>query len=87
MGEDLLDHRRLQDRRDDLQLAAAVRAVLKVEIEDALEQTGPARAMWPVRTVCLARVRLRCRGGFVIFWHYLRAQLCRIWVKDGASTP
>ena len=28
MGEDLLDHRLLQDRRNDPQLAAAVRAVL-----------------------------------------------------------
>ena len=33
VGEDLLDHRLFQDRSDDLQLAAAVRAVLQVEIE------------------------------------------------------
>ncbi len=33
--EDLLDHRLLQDRRNDLQLAAAVRAVLQLEIESA----------------------------------------------------
>jgi len=31
--EDLLDHRLLQDRRDDLQLAPAVRAVLHVDLE------------------------------------------------------
>jgi len=31
--EDLLDHRLLQDRRDDLQLAAAVRAVRHVDLE------------------------------------------------------
>jgi hypothetical protein len=31
--EDLLDDRLLQDRRNDLQLADAVRAVLQVEIE------------------------------------------------------
>ena len=33
--EDLLDHRLFQDRRDDLQLAAAVRAVLQVDLESA----------------------------------------------------
>ncbi len=76
MGEDLLDHGRLQDRCDDLQLAAAVRAVLKVEIKDALEQTGQTRAMRPVRSVVgLARLRLRRRGEFGIFWHNLRAHL------------
>ena len=31
--EDLLDHRLRKDRRDDLQLAAAVRAVLQVQLE------------------------------------------------------
>jgi hypothetical protein len=43
--EGLLDDRRFQDRRDDLQLAAAVRAVLEVELElDAtLEQLGPGQ--------------------------------------------
>jgi hypothetical protein len=35
--EDLLDDRLLQDRSDDLQLTATVRAVLKVEIKHALE--------------------------------------------------
>jgi hypothetical protein len=35
--EDLFDHRLLQDRRDDLELAAAVRAVLQVEIEYAVD--------------------------------------------------
>ncbi len=33
--EDLLDHRRLQGRRDDLELATAVRAVRQVEFESA----------------------------------------------------
>ena len=37
MREDLLDDRLLQDRRDDLQLTATVRAVLQVEIEHPLE--------------------------------------------------
>jgi hypothetical protein len=40
--EDPLDHRRFQDRRDDLELAATVRAVLHVELEHPLEQLGPA---------------------------------------------
>jgi hypothetical protein len=41
--EDLLDDRLFQDGRNDLQLAAAVRAVLQVEIEHPLEQLGPAQ--------------------------------------------
>ena len=41
--EDLLDHRLLQNRRDDLQLAAAVWVVLHVDVEHALEQLGPAQ--------------------------------------------
>ena len=36
--EDLLDHRGLQDGGDDLQLAAAVRAVRHIDLEGALEQ-------------------------------------------------
>ena len=43
MRKDLLDHWRFQDRRNDLQLAAAVRAVLQVDLEDALEQLDPAQ--------------------------------------------
>ena len=39
--KDLLDHRLFLDRRDDLQLAAAVRAVLQVEVEsEASAQTN-----------------------------------------------
>ena len=36
--------RRLEDRSDDLQLTAAVRAVLEVDLEDTLEQPGPAHS-------------------------------------------
>jgi len=36
--EDLLDHRPLQESRVDLQLAAAVRAVLQIRFEDRLER-------------------------------------------------
>jgi len=46
--EDLFDHRLFQDRGDDLQLAAAVRAVLQVEIEHPPELLGPAQAHWAV---------------------------------------
>jgi hypothetical protein len=36
--EDPLDHRRFQDRRDDLELpGAAVRAMLQVDVEHALD--------------------------------------------------
>ena len=41
--EDLLDDRLFHDGRDDLQLAAAVRAVLQVEREHPLEQTCPTQ--------------------------------------------
>ena len=44
MAEDLDDHRRVFDGGDDLQSAAAVRAVLHVDIEDPFEQPGPAQA-------------------------------------------
>jgi len=40
--EDLLDQRLLPDLRDDLQLSAAVRAMLHVDLEDPLEQLGPS---------------------------------------------
>jgi len=75
--EDLLDHRRFQDHRDDLALAAAVRAVLHVDLEHALEQLGPAQ---PHRTmVRTARLALRgwrgLRGRLRLLRHYLGAQL------------
>ena len=44
VGEDPLDHRRLDNGRNDLELAAAVRAVLEVDLEDTLEQPGPAQS-------------------------------------------
>ena len=56
--EDLLDHRLLQDRRDDLELAAAVRTVLQVEIEHAFVQLGPTQ---PHRALTRA-VRLALGG-------------------------
>ena len=75
--EDLLDHRLFQNRGDDLQLAAAVRAVLQVELKHALEQprpTQPHRAV--VRTVRLALGGRRgLRGRIGLSRHHLRAQL------------
>ena len=44
MAEDLDDHRRIFDGGDDLQSAAAVRAVFDVDVEDPFEQPGPAHA-------------------------------------------
>ena len=57
MRKDLLDHRLLQDRRDDPRLAAAVRAVLQVEIEHPLEQLDPAQ---PHRAMIRLRTALGC---------------------------
>jgi hypothetical protein len=46
--EDLLDHRPLQDGRDDFQFpAAAVRAALYVDREHALEHPGAVDVAWP----------------------------------------
>jgi hypothetical protein len=46
LREDLLHRRPLEDRRDDLELpGAAPRAVLQVDVEDALEQPRPAEAL------------------------------------------
>ena len=43
MREDLLDQRLLQDGRNVLARAAAVEAVLQVEVKHALEQLSPAQ--------------------------------------------
>jgi hypothetical protein len=60
VGQDLLDHRSLEDGRDDLEpAAAAVRAVLHVDVKDALEQPRPADA---VRT-SLDRLDFALGGG------------------------
>jgi hypothetical protein len=77
LREDLLDDRRFQDRRNDLELAAAVRAVREVDREHALEQLGPAQAHRSVaRTVRLARGGWRglC-GRLGLLRHHQRAQL------------
>ena len=75
--EDLRDHRLFQDRRDDLRLATVVRAVFQVDLEDPLEQLGPAqphRAM--VRTGRLALGRWSCLCGRPwILRHHQHAQL------------
>ena len=44
MAEDLVDHRRIFDRSDDLQIAAAGRAALDVKVEYPFEQSSPAHA-------------------------------------------
>jgi len=43
VGEDLLDHRPLEDGRDDLEFAAtAATAMLHLDVEDLVEQSRPA---------------------------------------------
>ena len=44
MGEESRNHRRLNDGGNDLQGAAALRAVFEIDIEDALEQARPTHA-------------------------------------------
>jgi hypothetical protein len=44
MGQDALDHRRIDDGGDDLQLVATVRALFELDGEDALEQPRPTQA-------------------------------------------
>jgi hypothetical protein len=48
--EGLLDHRLFQDGGDDLQLTAAVRAAVHVEVKDALELSGQAQRLALSRT-------------------------------------
>jgi hypothetical protein len=56
MGEDFDNHRRIFDGGDDLQAAAAVRAVFDVDVEDPFEQPVPT----PARPA-LTRDRMRAR--------------------------
>ena len=44
VGEESRNHRRLNDGGNDLQGAAALRAVFEIDIEDALEQARPTHA-------------------------------------------
>jgi len=44
MAEDFDNHRRMLDSGDDLQAAAAVRAVFNIDVEDPFEQPGPTHA-------------------------------------------
>jgi hypothetical protein len=46
VGEDLGDHGGIFDGGDELQGAAALRALLDVDLEHPLEQPGPAQAGW-----------------------------------------
>gem|GEM_PF-4336838 len=75
--EDLLAHWLFEDRRDDLQPAAAVRAVRHVDLEHALEPLGPAQPNWAVMGARRLALGGRCslRGCFGFLRHHLRAQL------------
>jgi len=65
-----------EDRRDDLQLAAAVRAMRLVDLEHPLEQLGPAQPHWAVIGARRLALDWRCglRGWFGLLRLYLRAQ-------------
>jgi len=64
--EDPLYHWRLQDGRNDLELAPVVRAVLHVDLEHALEQPGPTDARrQAMRAAWLGRRQLRFAGGLL----------------------
>jgi len=55
----VLDHRSLEDGRDDLHLPGAARqAVLHVDLEDALEQPSPADALRLGRSMTPRRLQL-----------------------------
>ena len=61
--EDLLDDRLLQDRRDDLQLAAAVRAVLQVDLEsEASAKTNLYSSYVAAKTRLSSRAQLSRTG-------------------------
>ena len=61
--EDLLNHRLFQDRRNDLQLTATIRAVLQAAIKLPHEQLGPAQPHRAVLSaVQLARGEHRMQG-------------------------
>jgi hypothetical protein len=67
VGEALPDRRPLQERRDDLQLAAvAARAAPQVDVEHALEQPRPADVLRP---------RLHGLGGWAAASVWLRSPL------------
>jgi hypothetical protein len=59
MAEDFDNHRRIFDGSGDLQGAAAVGAVLHVDVEDPFERTGPAHA----RRLSLGRGVIGCGLG------------------------
>ena len=64
MAEDLVDHRRIFNRGDDLQDAAAVGAVFNVDVEDPFEQSGPTHAR---RRALRLRV-IACGLGCLLYW-------------------
>ena len=65
-----------QDRRDDLQLAAAVGAVFHVDLEDPLEQLGPAQLHRVVMLTARLALGWHCslRGWFGFLRHHQRPQ-------------
>jgi hypothetical protein len=80
MAEDLVDHRRIFDGGDDLQGAAAVRAVFHIDIEDPFEQARPTDA-GRRRAVCSVSVIIaRVSGVDGLAWDDLGPELGH-WVR------
>jgi len=81
--EDLLDHRLFEDRRDDLQLATAVRAVRHVDLEHVLVQLGfnlvspVGKSLAPGPRFSALAPRLR-RRGWHVQWYTRAAELPRV---------
>ena len=84
VAEDLLDHRLLQDGRKDLELAAAVRAVLQIEImRSVARRDDHARTQWRQGGgMPLLRMPPRCPGR----WLGARAQAPFAVAATGART-
>ena len=88
MAEDFGDHRRIFDRGNDLQAAAAVRAVF--DVENPFEQRGTADARrfsvgsgvwtWSLLLVMVANNNFRCRK--VVDVGNL---FCRVWQVSARS--
>jgi hypothetical protein len=61
MAEDFDYHRRIFDGGDDFQAAAAIRAVVDVDVEDPFEQPGPTQARRRALRARVIACGLRCR--------------------------
>ena len=63
VSEDLLDHQVLHDRRDDLQLATAVRAVRHVDLESAASAKTNLYLSYVAAKTCFSSLAQLSRTG------------------------